>query len=121
MKKIKTKANQLHLSQLQEDDLIQIINMNDYFADGVPQPGKPKRVVDFVQECLQELIDESEDLTVDQAFNIFLSGSGDGGENFCVTTIYQGQIYTVIPTEKDVDWLELIVPPRTPIINVQWK
>jgi hypothetical protein len=98
MKNTKPKANQLHFSDLQEDDLIQVLNMNDYFSDGLPQPNKPQRVVEFVQEVLQEMIEE-ENLTLEEAYNQFCFGSGDGGENYCVLTIKNGQVYTVIPSQ----------------------
>ena len=102
MKKIKPKKNQILFSELQEDDLIQIINMNDYFSDGIPQPNKPQRVVEFTSEVLEELIEEG--ATPGEAFNVFLQGSGDGGENFCVATIRHGEIYTVIPSERETEY-----------------
>ena len=98
MKNTKLKPNQLHFSDLKEDDLIQVLNMNDYFSDGMPQPNKPQRVVEFIQEVLQEMLDDDEDLSLADAYNNFCFGSGDGGENYCVLTIKDGQVYTVIPS-----------------------
>jgi len=94
MKKIKPKKNQILFRELDEDDVIQIINMNDYFDYGIPQPGRPQRVVEFTSEFLVELIEEG--ATPEEAFNYFHQGSGDGGENFCVVTIRHGEVYTVI-------------------------
>jgi hypothetical protein len=98
MKNTKLKHNQLHFSDLKEDDIIQVLCMNDYFSDSLPQPNKPQSVVDFIALNLQEMLDDDPDLSLADAYNTFCFGSGDGGENYCVLTIKGGEVYTVIPS-----------------------
>lgn len=81
----------IKVSKLKDKDIVQILHMEDYFSEETPWAGKPTTYKSFVKDNL--IIDEDEELTLDEWYQ----GSGDGGENFALLTIHDGQIKVVVP------------------------
>ena len=50
--------SQIKFKNLTEDQTIQIIDLDDYFGDGIPKVTKPLTKLQFVKKHLQEIVDE---------------------------------------------------------------
>ena len=81
---------------LKEDQIIQIIDLNDYFGDGVPTISKPLTKPQFIKEHLQELLDD-EDCEVEDVNEAFemLDSHGDGDSNKVFVTIEDGAVRVI--------------------------
>ena len=92
------KQNQIKFKNLTEDQTIQIVDLNDYFGDGVPTITKPVTKKKFIDSTLQEIIDDEDcdDVTSDnEAFSMINENDG-GDSNKVYITIIDGVAKIVI-------------------------
>lgn len=79
------KQNQIKFKNLKEDQTIQLLNLNDYFGDGIATMSKPLTKKEFIKKHLQEIIEE-EQIDVEEAFSLIQS-QGDGDSNQVYITV----------------------------------
>ena len=73
-----------------------MIDLDDYFGDGIPKITKPLPKLQFIKEHLQEIIDDNEgECTVNEAFEM-LDSHGDGDSNKVFVTIEDGEVKIVL-------------------------
>jgi hypothetical protein len=89
--------SQIKFSKLNENQTIQIIDLNDYFGDGVATITKPLTKLKFIKEHLQEIL-EDEDSGVEDVNEAFemMESHGDGDSNKVFVTIEDGVVKLVI-------------------------
>jgi len=88
--------SQVKFKNLKEDQIIQIIDLDDYFGDGVTKISKPLTKPQFIKEHLQELLDDEDcDVKdVNEAFEM-LDSHGDGDSNKVFVTIEDGAVKVI--------------------------
>ena len=81
----------IKIKKLNDNSLVQILHMDDYFPDegSTPYAGKPHKLKEFKKDNVWE--DEEFDL------GLWYETSGDGDENKALLTIVGGEIRVVIP------------------------
>lgn len=92
------KQNQIKFKNLTEDQTIQIVDLNDYFGDGVPTITKPVTKKKFIDSTLKEIIDDEDcdDVTsANEAFSMINENDG-GDSNKVYITIIDGVAKIVI-------------------------
>jgi len=89
------KQNQIKFKNLKENQIIQIVDLNDYFGDAVPTISKPLTKTEFIKKYLQEIVEEAE-VDVNEAFDIEFGNSGDGDSNKVVLTVIDGVAQVVL-------------------------
>jgi hypothetical protein len=89
--------SQIKFSKLNENQTIQIIDLDDYFGDGIPKITKPLTKLKFIKEHLQEILDDEESGVedVNEAFEM-MDSHGDGDSNKVFVTIEDGVVKLVI-------------------------
>jgi len=91
------KQNQIKFKNLKEDQTIQVVDLNDYFGDAVPTISKPLTKKEFVEELLQEIIDDNDgEVSVDEAFELMAENDG-GDSNKVYITVIDGVAQVVLP------------------------
>ncbi len=71
---------QIKFKNLKEDQTIQMIDMDDYFGDGIPKITKPLPKLQFIQKYLQEIIDDNDgEISANEAFEMM--NVNDGGDS----------------------------------------
>ena len=87
--------SQVKFKNLKEDQIIQIIDLNDYFGDGIPTITKPLTKTQFIKEHLQEILDDDDcDMDVNEVFEM-LDSHGDGDSNKVFVTIEDGAVRVI--------------------------
>lgn len=86
--------SQIKFKNLTEDQTIQIIDLDDYFGDGIPKVTKPLTKLQFIKKHLQEIVDE-EDVDVNEAFEM-IGSHGDGDSNKVFVTVVDGEVKVVL-------------------------
>ena len=88
--------SQVKFKNLKEDQIIQIIDLDDYFGDGVTKISKPLTKTQFIKEHLQEIMDD-EDCGVEDVNEAFemLDSHGDGDSNKVFVTIEDGAVRVI--------------------------
>lgn len=89
------KQNQIKFKNLKEDQIIQIIDLNDYFGNAIPTITKPLTKKEFIKEHLQEIVDENENISVNEAFSMIIEDV-DGDSNKVYTTVEEGFTKVII-------------------------
>lgn len=81
----------IKVKKLNDNSLVQILHMDDYYPDegSTPYAGKPHKLKEFKKDNTWE--DEEFDL------GLWYEASGDGDENHALLTIVDGEIRVVIP------------------------
>ena len=81
----------IKIKKLNDNSLVQILHMDDYFPEegSTPYAGKPHKLKVFKKDNVWE--DEEFDL------GLWYEASGDGDENKALLTIVNGEIRVVIP------------------------
>lgn len=89
--------SQIKFSKLNENQTIQIIDLDDYFGDGIPKITKPLTKLQFIKEHLQEIIDDEDSGVegVNEAFEM-IDSHGDGDSNKVFVTIEDGEVKIVL-------------------------
>ena len=86
--------SQIKFKNLTEDQTIQIIDLDDYFGDGIPKVTKPLTKLQFIKEHLQEIVDE-EEVDVNEAFEM-MDSHGDGDSNKVFVTVVDGEVKVIL-------------------------
>jgi hypothetical protein len=86
--------SQIKFKNLTEDQTIQIIDLDDYFGDGIPKVTKPLTKLQFIKKHLQEIVDE-EDVDVNEAFEM-IDSDGDGDSNKVFVTVVDGEVKVIL-------------------------
>jgi len=88
---------QIKFSKLKEDQIVQMIDLDDYFGDGIPKITKPLTKLQFIKKYLQEIRDD-EDSGVESANEAFeIMDVNDGGDsNKVFITIEDGEAKIVL-------------------------
>lgn len=81
-------------TSLPSAQLIQVIDMNDYFSSGIPTAEAPLTKKQFKERTEQEL---DGNLSYQQVVEGFYEANGDGGSNRILVTIKDGKVYPVVP------------------------
>ena len=82
------KQNQIKFKNLTEDQTIQIVDLNDYFGDGVPTITKPVTKKQFIKKHLQEIIDDEDcDMDVNEVFSMINENDGGDSNKVYITVI----------------------------------
>jgi len=89
--------SQIKFKNLKEDQTIQMIDLDDYFGDGIPKITKPLTKLQFIKQYLGEILDD-EDSGVDDANEAFsmLDSHGDGDSNKVFITVEGGEAKIVL-------------------------
>lgn len=91
------KQNQIKFKNLKEDQIIQIVDLNDYFGDAIPTITNPLTKKEFIKKHLQEIIDDEDcdDVTdANQAFSMIVDDC-DGDSNKVYITVIDGVAQTI--------------------------
>ena len=87
--------SQVKFKNLKEDQIIQIIDLDDYFGDCVTKISKPLTKPQFIKEHLQEMLDDEDcDMDVNEVFEM-LDSHGDGDSNKVFVTIEDGVVKVI--------------------------
>ena len=86
-----SKSN-IKFKNLKEDQIIQMIDLDDYFGDGIPKITKPLTKLQFIKKYLQD--EECDD--VNAIFKDFVDIQGDGDSNKVFITIEDGVVKVVV-------------------------
>jgi len=90
------KQNQIKFKNLKENQIIQIVDLNDYFGDAVPTISKPLTKTEFIKKYLQEIVDDNDgEVSVDEAFEM-ISDDSDGDSNKVYITVIDGVAQVVL-------------------------
>ena len=82
------KQNQIKFKNLTEDQTIQIVDLNDYFGDGLPTITKPVTKKQFIKKHLQEIIDDEDcDMDVNEVFSMINENDGGDSNKVYITVI----------------------------------
>jgi len=82
------KQTQIKFKNLTEDQTIQIVDLNDYFGDGVPTITKPVTKKQFIKKHLQEIIDDEDcDMDVNEVFSMINENDGGDSNKVYITVI----------------------------------
>ena len=82
------KQNQIKFKNLTEDQTIQIVDLNDYFDDGIPTITKPVTKEQFIKKHLQEIIDDEDcDMDVNEVFSMINQNDGGDSNKVYITVI----------------------------------
>ena len=89
--------SQIKFKNLTEDQTIQIIDLDDYFGDGIPKVTKPLTKLQFIKEHLQEILDD-EDCGVEDVNEAFemIDSDGDGDSNKVFVTVVDGEVKVIL-------------------------
>jgi len=87
---------QIKFSKLKEDQIVQMIDLDDYFGDGIPKITKPLTKLQFIKKYLQEIIDDNDgEMSANEAFE--LMDVNDGGDsNKVFITIEDGEAKVIL-------------------------
>lgn len=99
------KKNIISAKKLSRNAKVQVLHMDDYFGDGNAYTSKPVKFGQFLDELAEDFeVEQSEKDTL-MGVNYdgckvnlveeWYMGSGDGGENFSLLTVVDGQIKVV--------------------------
>jgi|688.fasta_scaffold122696_4 hypothetical protein len=89
--------SQIKFKNLNENQTIQMIDLDDYFGDGIPKITKPLTKLQFIKKYLSEILDD-EDSGVDDVNEAFemIDSHGDGDSNKVFITIEDGEAKIVL-------------------------
>lgn len=89
--------SQIKFKNLKEDQIIQMIDLDDYFGDCVPKITKPLTKKEFIKEHLSEILDDEDNEGVDEneAFDM-IDSNGDGDSNKVFITVENGEAKIVL-------------------------
>lgn len=89
--------SQIKFKNLTEDQTVQIIDLDDYFGDGVPKVTKPLTKLQFIKEHLQEILDDEDSGVedVNEAFEM-IDSHGDGDSNKVFVTVVDGEVKVIL-------------------------
>jgi hypothetical protein len=90
---------QLNIKDLAETDQITILRMDDYCNSNNYKPYTDCKMMtkkQFQDDVLEEIIADTGVTSLVEAFELFMAGSGDGDDNYCVLALRDGQIYPVV-------------------------
>jgi hypothetical protein len=89
--------SQIKFKNLNENQTIQMIDLDDYFGDGIPKITKPLTKLQFIKKYLSEVLDDEDSGVgdVNEAFEM-LDSHGDGDSNKVFITIEDGEAKIVL-------------------------
>jgi hypothetical protein len=82
----------IKINKLAKDQLVQVLEMGDYFDDGGPEISEPVTLQEFIEEQV-----DGEDISPKQMLEAWYEMSGDGTEDQVLLTIHDGKICVVLP------------------------
>ena len=89
--------SQIKFKNLKEDQIIQMIDLDDYFGDCVPKITKPLPKLQFIKKYLGEILEDEDSgvKDVNEAFEM-LDSHGDGDSNKVFITVEDGEAKIVL-------------------------
>jgi hypothetical protein len=90
--------SQIKFKNLKEDQIIQMIDLDDYFGDCIPKITKPLTKLQFIKKYLGEIMDDEDNEGVDDVNEAFemLDSHGDGDSNKVFITVENGEAKIVL-------------------------
>ena len=80
--------NNIDYSDLADTDIVQVIDLDDYFGSQGPHAKEPMTKAEFEKEYMGDCGEEFD-------FEQWQNSAGDGQSNFCLATIRDGAICVV--------------------------